>query len=73
MEQTKVRYKVILTKAQVTQVQDGELGTRVLVRFPQGMTLDMDLSFRPDARVGDIITIYTELFAHANTGSTSVN
>ena len=68
----KVRYKVLLTKAQVTSLQRGELGCKFKAVSSSGLTLEADLSFVPDVRVGDILSIYTELYAHAQPGTTSV-
>ena len=68
----KVRYKVLLDKCQVTRVEQGELGTSFSAISPKGMSIRADLSFKPDVRVGDILSIYTELLAHAQPGTTSV-
>ena len=68
----KIRYKVLLDKCQVTHVTTGELGCSFSAISPKGMTIKADLSFTPDVRVGDILSIYTELFAHAHPSTTSV-
>jgi hypothetical protein len=70
--ESKVRYKILLTKAQITKIERGELGCKFKAISPNGMTIEADLSFVPDVRVGDILSIYTELYAHAQPGSTSV-
>ena len=68
----KVRYKLLLAKAQVTKIENGELGCRFSVALPNGITIKADLSFVPDVRVGDILSVYTELYAHANSGPSSI-
>ena len=68
----KVRYKLVLAKAQVTKVQIGELGCKFSIALPNGITIEADLSFIPDVRVGDVCSIYTELYANAHPGTTSV-
>jgi hypothetical protein len=60
----RVRYKVLLAKAQIVSLQQGELGTKFKAVTPNGLSLEADLSFHPDVRVGDICSIYTELWAH---------
>ena len=70
--QKKIRYKILIAKCQVNKVEDGQFGTRCLLTLPQGITLDMDLSFRPDVKVGDVLSIYTEVYAHAQSGTASV-
>ena len=68
----KVRYKLLLAKAQVTKIKHGELGCRFSVALPNGITIEADLSFVPDVRVGDVLSVYTELYAHANPGPSSI-
>ena len=68
----KVRYKILLDKCQVMEVKDGKLGTSFKAITPSGMTIAADLSFRPDVAVGDILSIYTEVYAHAHPSSTSI-
>jgi hypothetical protein len=68
----KVRYKLLLTKAQVTSLHRGELGCKFKAITPNGMTVEADLSFVPDVRVGDILSIYTELYAHDQPGTASI-
>jgi hypothetical protein len=68
----KVRYKLLLDKCQVIEATYGELGLTFKAISPRGMTIKADLSFQADLRVGDILSIYTEIYAHANPGPTSV-
>ena len=68
----KVRYKLLLAKAQVTKIENGELGCRFSVALPNGITIEADLSFVPDVRVGDILSVYTELYAHDQPSTTSL-
>jgi hypothetical protein len=67
-----VRYKVLLDKCQVTKVGRGELGCSFEALSPKGMGIKADLSFQADIRVGDILSIYTEIYAHAQPSTTSV-
>jgi hypothetical protein len=68
----KVRYKVLLDKCQITNVTLGNLGCSFHAISPTGMTIRADLSFRADVRVGDILSIYTELYAHDQPSTTSL-
>ena len=70
--ENKVRYKVLLDKCQVTNVTQGELGCSFTALSPKGMSIRADLSFTPDVRVGDILSIYTELYAHAQPSTASL-
>ena len=68
----KVRYKILVTKAQVIKVEKGALGGRFYVQLPQGIVITFDLSFPVDVAVGDLLSIYTEVLAHAQPSSTSI-
>jgi len=68
----KVRYKLLLDKCQVTNVTVGTLGISFYAISPKGMTIRADLSFQPDIKIGDILSIYTELWAHDQSSATSV-
>ena len=57
------RYKILLAKCQVSQVKRGSIGCKFVATLPNGTTFDVDLSFVPDVRVGDILSIYTEVLA----------
>jgi len=70
--ENKVRYKILLEKAQVTHLTKGDLGVKFLAITPRGMTIQADLSFIPDVKVGDILSIYTELYAHDQPSTTSL-
>ena len=70
--QKKVRYKVLLDKCQITKVEHGELGCSFQAISPKGMGIKADLSFEADVRVGDILSIYTEIYAHAQPSATSI-
>jgi hypothetical protein len=74
MESTpnKIRYKVLLDKCQVTHVASGATGIKFLAISPKGMKIEADLSFKPDVQVGDVLSIYTELWAHDQPGTTSL-
>ena len=68
----KVRYKILLDKCQVIEAQNGKMGLSFKAISPRGMTIKADLSFQADLRVGDILSIYTELYAHDQPSTTSV-
>lgn len=68
----KVRYKILLDTCQITWVEYGELGCKFNAISPKGMIVKADLSFRPDAKIGDLIPIYTELLAHDQPGPPSI-
>jgi len=68
----KVRYKLLIAKCQVTKVSRGDLGCKFSVALPQGIILEADLAFAADVRVGDILSLYTEIFAHAQPTSSSI-
>ena len=58
------RYRLIcnLGKYPVINVIRGSLGTRFTIRLPNGVTLTPDLPLRADINVGDVLTLYTEVF-----------
>ena len=68
----KVRYKLLITKSQVIKVEQGALGTRFYVQLPQGIILTADLTFEADVKQGDVLSIYTEIYAHAHPSTTSI-
>lgn len=70
--ENKIRYKLLLDKCQVTNVTQGELGTSFTAMSPKGMSIRADLSFRPDIRLGDVLSIYTEVLGYAQPSTTSV-
>jgi hypothetical protein len=58
----KVRLKVIFGKFPVVAVDQGYLGVRFTLQMPGGKIIS-DLAVQADVRVGDLLTVYTEVLA----------
>jgi hypothetical protein len=63
--ESKVRLRPILGKYPVSAVDKVISGWRVTLQLP-GVKLIMDLPEFVDVRVGDILTLFTEVLTHAN-------
>lgn len=68
----KLRHRLILGKYQVTSVETGLTGLRFSVNFGNSVVVKIDSPVNSDVRVGDWLTFYTEVMAHADAGSTSI-
>ena len=68
----KVRLVANLGIYTVIKVEQGTLGTRFTIALPNNVTLTADLPYRADVRIGDRLTLYTEVLANALPITTSV-
>jgi hypothetical protein len=64
----RVRLIVNLGKYQVTNVDLGDWGTSFILQLPNSVKIKADFPYRADVKVGDILTLYTEVLAHALPG-----
>jgi hypothetical protein len=54
--------QLALAKCGVVNVQQGEHGCKFRMVLPGGATVEVDNSFPLDVRVGDLLTLYTEVY-----------
>ena len=62
-----LRLIVNMGKFQVVDVTKGAMGTNFTLRLPAGVKITADLPVRADVRVGDLLTLYTEVLAEGGT------
>lgn len=67
-----LRFKVALGKFQVTAVSLGLTGTRFTIQLPNSVTMTIDAPLRADVRVGDMLTLYTEVLCNDQPNPTHV-
>ena len=72
----KVRYRLIGPKVQVIKVEGGVEGIRIYTRFPDTtITMVWDTTIprtKVDVRIGDLLTLATEVPANAEPAPSSV-
>lgn len=58
------RFRLILGKYQVRAVTKGLSGVRAEIALPGSVSMNIDIPLRADVKVGDLLTLYTEVFAN---------
>jgi hypothetical protein len=67
-----LRYRLVGPKVQVTKVEKGTQGMRIYMKMDT-VTMIWDAPIpKADVRVGDLLTLYTEVLVNAEPSSTSV-
>lgn len=61
-----LRLRLILGKFQVVDIQKGLTGLVMFIQLAGGVKMKVDMPFRADVRVGDLLTFYTEVLADAD-------
>lgn len=61
--ETKIRLRLLLGKFQVKWVNPGVSGMKFALDMGNAITLNGDCPIRADIRVGDLLTLYTEVLA----------
>lgn len=59
-----VRYRLIFGKFQVKAVTRGFTGQRFTIDLGSSVTITVDAPLRADVKLGDLLTIYTEVLSH---------
>lgn len=67
-----LRHRLILGKFQVTAVEKGLTGLRFTINLGNAVTAKVDSPITSDVRVGDWLTLYTEVLADANARQPSI-
>ena len=67
-----LRILVILGKYRVTKVEKGVFGTKFRMDMGNSVFVDADLGVSADVRVGDLLTIYTEVLADDKSSTTPI-
>lgn len=67
--QAKVRHRLVLGKFEVIKVEKGLHGQRFRINIGNSVYLTIDSPVVSDVRVHDWLTLYTEVYADADTGS----
>ena len=71
MSKDALRLIVNLGKYQVISVSKGAIGTKFTLGMPKGVKLTADLPLHgADVRIGDVLTLYTEVLVDENLPST---
>jgi len=60
-----MRLIVNLGKYQIVKVDKGMIGTSFTIALPNNVTIRADLPYQADVHIGDVLTLYTEVLAHA--------
>lgn len=60
-----MRLRLILGKFRVTKVSPGLQGCRITIDIGNSVTMNIDSPIPADVRLGDLLTLYTEVLAHA--------
>lgn len=68
----RLRYKLVLAKLPVTKVEKVPTGYRFALDMLNGVKLVVDAPMHADIREGDLLTLYTEVLAHAQPSTTSI-
>ena len=68
---TQLRYKLILAKLPVTKVEKVPAGFKFALDMLNGIKLVVEAPTHADVKEGDLLTLYTEVFIHAQPSSTS--
>lgn len=62
------RYRLVGPKFQVVKVEKGKTGIRIHMKYEAiGMVWDCPVT-NADVRIGDLLTLYTEVLVDANAG-----
>jgi hypothetical protein len=70
--QNALRYRLVGPKVQVTKVEKGTQGMKIHMRMGT-VTMIWDAPIpKADVRVGDLLTLYTEVLVNAEPSQTSV-
>lgn len=64
--ETTLRHRLILGKFQVIKVDKGALGVSFTINLGNAVTAKVDSPITSDVRVGDWLTLYTEVLANAD-------
>jgi hypothetical protein len=65
------RHRLILGKFQVIKVDKGLSGIRFELNMGNAVSMKVDCPVSSDVRVGDWLTLYTDVAANADTGQPS--
>lgn len=68
----RVRHRLILGKFQVIKVEPGLTGMRLHINLGNSVVVVIDSPVNSDVQVGDRLTLYTEVLAHAQPEPTSI-
>jgi hypothetical protein len=68
----KLRFVLVLGKFQVLKVEKGALGTKFSLNLGSGVTITADTAVKADVRPGDLLTLYTEVLADAESSSSPI-
>lgn len=60
-----LRYKLVLGKYPVVRVEQIAGGFAFVIQFPNGVKMIVNSPTDADVREGDLLTLYTEVLAHA--------
>lgn len=58
---TDLRYRLILGKFRVTAISTGLAGSKATLALPGSVTMTIDIPLRADVKLGDLLTLYTEV------------
>jgi hypothetical protein len=61
MTKDSLRLIVNLGKYQVTSISRGAIGTKFTLALPKNVKLTADMPVSADVRIGDMLTLYTEV------------
>ena len=61
-----LRLRLVFGKFQVTKLDKGLTGLKMVIALGGSVSMTADLPIQADVRLGDWITLYTEVFADAN-------
>jgi hypothetical protein len=64
--QKPLRHVLVLGKFQVKSVSLGTTGVKMAIDLGRGITMNADIPFPVDVKVGDRLTFYTEVLGNAN-------
>ena len=67
----RLRYKLILAKLPVVKVEKTPAGFKFALDMLNGIKLVVEAPTHADVKEGDLLTLYTEVFIHAQPSSTS--
>lgn len=67
-----LRYRLILGKFRVTAISTGLTGFKATLALPGSVTMTIDIPLRADVKLGDLLTLYTEVLANDQPNPTPI-
>jgi hypothetical protein len=67
-----LRLRLVLGKFQVKAISKGLTGTRFAIDLGNSVTITIDAPVQADIRLGDLLTLYTEVLSNANPNPTPI-